>query len=352
MIVAARALLLVVMSILMIGCGQESPPPATEPPLLGTFRAPDGTLIQFTPDGHFAGSAGSGGRFSVDEDVIHLTLGNGQTRTGRRLGEDVIQLDGPKASLKFFRVGSTAAQTTEATTPPQRATATRPAKPEPDPSVPLDHYVPVTTRQELALLFASQAPSLTDEQKLALIPGPAPADAFARRDFLTEHWPAVEAKLAAFKPAYVRFDLTRPASATAVDPAALSWTPDLRNGVVSLQPYDLSTRTFNLSQCFGSLTVMGDDSVLLAASGPKPSLCTLPVPDEATARAIETLRVERAARSGGFSVTAQIYAFAPALGTSFPAEARVTHVRLSLYADRNAEQPLVTTDLPLERIAR
>ena len=352
MIVAARALLLVVMSILMIGCGQESAPPATEPPLIGTFRAPDGTLIQFTPDGHFAGSAGSGGRFSVDGDAIHLTLGNGQTRSGRRLGADVVQIDGPTSSLKFFRVGSAAAQTTEAATPPPRAAAARPAKPEPDPSVPLDQYVPVTTRQELGMLFASQAPSLTDDKKLALIPEPAPADAFSRRDFLAEHWPAVEAKLAAFKPAYVRFDLTRPTAGAAADPAALNWMPDLRNGVVSLQPYDLDAHAFTMGQCFGSLTAMGDDGVLLTAPGPKPSLCTLPVPDERTARTIEPLRVERAARSGGFSVTAQIYAFAPALGTSFPAEARITHVRISLFADRKTEQPLVTTDLPLERIAR
>jgi hypothetical protein len=339
----------------LVACGKDKPNQSAAdargselPALLGVYRSPSGAEIEFEADGRFRSSVGSGGRFTLDGDKITLTLSTGQTRTGERLGPDVLRLDGPSSSLKFFRVGSAAAQSPEATTTPPRRTPAEPPKPLPDPSVPLSQYVPVTSAADLRWLFAARQPALTDEDKLVLLGGPAPADAFARRDFIAQRWPAIESRLAAFKTSYVRLDLSRGRQSTeapADGAMPLLWISPLSQTGIELQPYDLDRHQFRFEEtrCLGATSVSGQDMQILrlqASSGPS-GLCALRVADEAQARAIEAARAQR---PGGFPIGLQVYAFLQSEEAGL-GQAVITHATLRLYSDGTSTEPLATIDL-------
>jgi len=312
---AAAAVLWALAVLTVGGCGKAQEPNGSSAvdaaPLLGAYRAPDGAVVEFLADGRFRTSGATGGRFTVEGNRVALDFNNGKARTGERLGPDVVRLDAEGMSVKFYRLGSAAAQTPEATQAPPPPP--EPSKPAPDRSVPLSDYVPLTEPDALPWLAAafSERP-LTDDEKLMLVPGTdAVADAFARKNLVDRELPALTARLASLKKSrYVRFTATTaPSNGAAADGngAGAVWlVGGTSGGRVVLGPYDLDKKGFPVP-CLnrGSLaSFRGGASALFPFEGPERG-CLLPVPDEAVARALEAARV----KFGGFYLRADVYAF-------------------------------------------
>ena len=338
---------------LLVGCGGSSPPPEppANTPLIGAYREAGGGVVEFLSDGRYITSGASGGRFSVDGDRVTLTPNNGKVVVAKRLGADIVQIDGDKGSFKLFRVGSAAAQSAEATTPPPPAPAPEPPKlPQPDRSVPLSSYVLLESADDIALLPAAFATSpLGDEQKLALLYREAPADAFARKDWIAQKLPAVNARIAELaKSRYIRVrastlqaeDYRRP------DPGyPLMLSPLDGSGRVSLEPYDLEKRSFGIP-CLKQLSLMLPDAngALRYGMTDLNHGCVLPVPDEATARTIEAARV----KTHGFALRTEIYAFV--IGPSVGSGTDVVPIRfdVSLLDPADPSNRTVLATVPVE----
>ncbi len=90
-------------------------------PLLGTYRSSDGTTVLFREDGTFLAPRTEPGRFVVDGKNVRYTLSNGDLRVGERLSDDVVTMTKPGvASITLYRMGSKAAQSSEAQAPASR----------------------------------------------------------------------------------------------------------------------------------------------------------------------------------------------------------------------------------------
>ena len=334
------------------GCGGSGSDSASAPhrpsqsqPLLGLFRTPGGDVFEFRSDGRCLTSRGAA-TFSVEGKSVRLVLQSGEVRQLQWVEPDVLRFDRPgKEALLLYREGSAASQRPEAQ--PKRQATERVALPSPDPSVPLDQYLPIATAADLRWLFAAHQADLSDDQKVALIEEPAPADSFARRGFLAERWPTVEARLSRFRTAYVRVNVSqgRHLGAPPVTaPQPLLWMTKMAPAGMNLMPYDLDAKRFPIGslECLGATSVSGQDMQImrLQAPGGPSGLCALPVPDEGVARAIETRRT----RSSAFPIEVRLYAFVQAIDAG-PAQAVITHASVSLYPDRAATEPLATIEL-------
>ncbi len=337
----------------LTGCGSSSSPPAppAATPLLGAYREPVGGVIEFLPDGRYTTSGAVGGRFSVDGNRITLNTNAGKVVIGKRINADVVQFDDAKGPFKFYRVGSAAAQTAEATTPPPPAPEPEaPKLPQPDRSVPLSSYVLLENPDDIALLPAAFAETpLGDEEKLALLYREAPADAFARKDWIAQRLPAVNARLTELaKSRYIRVRAsTVPAENYAhADPGyALVLLPSYGSGRVSLEPYNLDKRSFGIP-CLKQLSLMLPDArgALHYGLTDLNRGCALPVPDEATARTIEAARV----KTPGFLLRAEVYAFV--IGPSVGSGTDVVPIRfdVSLLDPADPSNRTVLTTVPVE----
>lgn len=311
---AAAAALWALAVFTMGGCGKAAEPAgssaAAATPLLGAYRAPDGAVVEFLADGRFRTSGATAGRFTVEGNRVVLDFNTGKARTGERLGPDVVRLDAEGMSVRFYRLGSAAAQTPEATqTPPPP----EPSKPAPDRSVPLTDYAPLAESDALpwlAAAFSDRPP--TEDEKLLLLPGgEGVADAFARKDLLDRQLPALDARLEALKQSrYVRLTATTvPSNGAAADAngAGAVWLVNgASGGRVVLGPYDLDKKGFPVP-CLnrgGLASFRGGANATFPFDAPERG-CLLPVPDGATARALEGARV----KFGGFYLRADVYAF-------------------------------------------
>lgn len=309
-----RTPLLSILLAVLTACGNDQEASSSQnaaQPLLGAYRAPDGAVVEFMADGRFRTSGATAGRFTVEGNRVALDFHNGKARTGERLGPDVVRLDAEGMSVKFYRLGSAAAQTPEATQAPPPPP--EPSKPAPDRSVPLSEYVPLTGPDALPWLAAAFAERpLTDDEKLMLLPAAdSVADAFARKDLANRELPALTARLASLKKSrYVRFTATTaPSNGAAADGngAGAVWlVGGTSGGRVALGPFDLDKKGFPVP-CLnrGSLaSFRGGANALFPFDGPERG-CLLPVADEANARTLETARV----KFGGFYLRAEIYGF-------------------------------------------
>jgi len=297
----------------LTACGSHQEPPvqSTATPLLGAYRAPDGAVVEFLADGRFRTSGATAGRFTVEGNRVVLDFNTGKARTGERLGPDVVRLDAEGMSVRFYRLGSAAAQTPEAT--PAPPPPPEPAKPVPDRSVPLTQYTPLAEPDALPWLAAafSERP-LTEDEKLLLLPGgEGVADAFARKDLVDRQLPALDARLEALKKSrYVRFTATTvPSNGAAADAngAGAIWLVNgASGGRVVLEPYDLERKGFPVP-CLnrgGLASFRGGANATFPFDAPERG-CLLPVADEAAARVLEAARV----KFGGFYLRADVYAF-------------------------------------------
>lgn len=310
---AAAAVLWALAVFTVGGCGKAQEPAGNSAvdaaPLVGAYRAPDGAVVEFLADGRFRTSGATAGRFTVDGNRVALAFNNGKARTGERLGPDVVRLDAEGVSVKFYRLGSAAAQTREATQAPPPA---EPSKPAPDRSMPLTQYTPVAESDALPWLAAafSKRP-LTEDEKFLLLPGSeGVADAFARKDLVDRQLPALDARLESLKKSrYVRLTATTvPSNGAAADAneAGAVWLVNgASSGRVVLGPYDLDKKGFPVP-CLnrgGLASFRGGANATFPFNAPERG-CLLPVPDEAAARVLEAARV----KFGGFYLRADVYA--------------------------------------------
>jgi hypothetical protein len=112
---AARSLLIPLFA-LLCSCGD-----ATQAPLAGSYVGRGGFNVEFTADGRYLVSGIEAGRFTIDADHadrFRLTLKSNEVYLGQRLGPDVVRVILPDDALHVYRVGSAAAQSPEATAPP------------------------------------------------------------------------------------------------------------------------------------------------------------------------------------------------------------------------------------------
>lgn len=255
-----------VLAITGAGCGTGSTPPTdlpspppsagSLPPLQGSYRAPEGALLTITGPGTFRGPGGSG-TFTVSGVRITLIRDDGKPIDGHRPDADRLVLSVPgTAPVTMFRVGSAAAQTPEALTPP---VAAAPHLPSPDPNVPLDRYTTVTdpdVLQEIGVAFSKDP--LGEKAVAALLPDPPTTDdAFARRERVQRDGAAIVERLKAhaaqryckLTASTVPEDLPRTAADLSRAPRFVR-NVSPANGAVLLETYDFERKGFPI-RCLG-----------------------------------------------------------------------------------------------------
>ncbi|MCY1274817.1 hypothetical protein D9M68_250290 [compost metagenome] len=181
-----------------------------------------------------------------------------------------------------------------------------PAFPTPDLSIPLDHYdvLDRDPRNNTSLNYLVRSKSsntLTDEQKLRYFTEGYTnvRDAFKKKDIAETELPKIDAMLEAYrKQDYYKLDIS-PGS-----------RPVHTVDYLHVGEYDFATKSFPLLSSTGephcwSKTFRGSggsDFKILPSNVP----CVLTVPDEATARAIESVRANEGVRLKG-----TLYLFIP-----------------------------------------
>jgi hypothetical protein len=187
--------------------------------------------------------------------------------------------------------------------PGTQALAAQP--PEPDRSVPLDRYTAVADFDTAYLLSAAFSdPPLTDDKKLNLLPGArSTTDAFSRRDLMAKELPGLNQRLDALRAQrYYKVDAREVKATTTPDGQPLSFAYWMKDPF-PMQPYDLARHGFSVV-CINSQSVYWpgaprlppspmDDVPLVQIKPDAPRAnCLFPVPDEATARHVESLRAQ------------------------------------------------------------
>lgn len=337
-----------VFAVLLSACGggnSGNPAEASLPPLSGVYRTADGATAEFIADGTFRGPAGLG-TFTVDGDRVSIQLSADRQVVATRASADKLVFNRPgNLPLTFFRAGSAVAQSAEAEPLPGT-----PAKPMPDPTVPLGAYTALQNAETVELVNAAflGAP-LSDDSLARLLGDPTSGSAFERRDRLAREGPALEARLeAARQQRYYRMDvvtasiLQEPGQDKETRPR---WS--LGDTHLALKPYDFERKGFPLVRCLSQSSVamgaVGRNIHFARTAGPEGD-CLLPLADEEVARRLEAGRTSYL----NVFVQATLYFFVVE-GTPGSLQATLTHADLTLFdpADSSHQTPLTTLAVKL-----
>lgn len=346
---AGAALACAVAAGVLSGCGKSDTPRAptaaaapSNTALIGQFREPNGSLVTFGAEGLYRGTAGASGHFILEGNALQLTTDGGKLIKGERESADVVRLDAkPGVSLRYYRVGSAAAQSKAAQTRVEAPAApAAPAPPilKPDPDVPLSQYTLLTEPSELNFIAAAYFDRpLTPEEKLGLLPpGKVTNDAFERRALAEKEAPTLDAQIEERKhQRYYRVDVSNTSINTV--PMAISLPPffwpeseDRRQ----LKAYDFNRQGFPMECIFhvasfgGNRRGLESGTVWMAAPPVFASNCLLPVPDVEMAK-----RIERARQKHRIAYRGSMYFFVTdvsSVGRTSMMHADLTHVDLTV----------------------
>jgi len=329
----------VVLAAVLTGCGRGITD-ASLPPLEGMYRTSEGVMVRFLPDGAFD-SPGGRGRFTVDgADLTITSTAGGKSAKGARVGPDELVLTiGGHPEQRFFRVGSTAAQTTRASMPSKAmptasAEPAKPSEPDIDRALPLDRYTQLDLNDPNTLRFLvaaySKAP-LTDDEKMSFLStsGANESDAFKRREILAKELPAIDARLSTYKAqryyALTVFDSVALQRLSPNPRPVAAWTTSL--GV--MEHYDFERKGFP-GPCVADGVIGGGKNVnLFFGSYAHPARrCVLEVKDEAVAKAIEGA----ANQAGVLPVSATFYVYVAGEDANAPGlDVVPVHARVRFY---------------------
>jgi len=310
----------------MTGCGKQqtaeqagSAAPATRSKtmpanvvLSGQYVDGFGRGLFFTPDGG-VGTIGSRdeGRYVGEGQTFRIEIAGKPPAMGYVYSPNKISVsfqNDPNGTRNLFREGSDlAAQArAEATHTPVERKA-----PDFDRTVPLDRYVdlsPDNTTEGITYLYvALHEPPLSDEEKFKLLsPHRGEPDAFKRRDLMQAEMPGIDAKLAEWKgKRYLKLSVDALKWSDLQPPHSTSGFSNMgfHGGFGILGPYDVTRKGFQ-APCVANEDLSTGIGLLLGREETYHRTCLLSVPDEATARAIES---QRASGAGPVLKTADLY---------------------------------------------
>ena len=349
----------------------------TAQPLLGQFREPGGILMDFLPNGIYVATLAPPGHFTVDGTHIHFVRKDGKTFDGERLTADTLTVGPASPTLTLYRVGSAAAQTTAARTPPP-VVAPAPAVaalpvipvpldpvvpelPQPDRSLPFNRYTALPDSPSdcqldyMAAAFASRP--WTKEEKYARFSPTHETDAFKLREAMPLALTPIEARIQGFaQQHYYTVSLeTGPVIRTHPPHTyPLRWQIFSREDANYLvfKPYDFERKGFPLDGTLETGMLRADGSPGCRAklrwrNVPRPTLeMFLPIADEGLARTLEALRA--AAPKQGFAASGTLYFWVA--GTSWDGTEQIEAVPVKMHLvlkTRDAKSLLAEFDLDL-----